>query len=384
MLHFRPGSQVHRLVTLLSVSGEFPARSLRLLGNERVYKALAHKLTQPQTFRRYQTGTDCTCRLLTVSGKGHDKTIRLYKGALPILEWLHPDAYRYYMEAFWNHRFPGDAAHRERNHRVAEMAAMCMGAELEFRPYLLPQLQNSERRQVIPDDPVFYLAKDLKKVGSDEMNKTMFTRLVGALFSKSTCYAVYNTREAVMKWSGMGEFKTLHNLMELGRLNAGITRVDSAILLGESDMVALRTLLESDKSRRLEFRFDSIYRHVYFVPMNGTGIRMLKLLTVPDWNELLLDLLFESEDRSHNKGAFEYDACVDGVYVLSHLDGDLARLIRFREAIRNQSVKSEVLCYPHQVPFLREYLGQTIGMKTIGIDSVEDAIGPERRNLFEG
>ena len=69
MLHFRPGSQVHRLVTLLSVAGEFPARSLRLLGNERVYKALVHKLTQPQTFRHHQTGMDFTCRLLSISGR---------------------------------------------------------------------------------------------------------------------------------------------------------------------------------------------------------------------------------------------------------------------------------------------------------------------------
>lgn len=380
MLHFRPGSQVHRLVTLLGIVGEFPARSLHLLGNERVYKVLVHKLTQPQTFRCYHTGTEMTCRLLTLSGKGQDKSIRLYKGALPILEWLHKDAYRYYMEMFWNHRFPGDAAHRERNHRVAEAATMCMCAGVEFRPYLLPQLQNTEILHLIPNDPVFYLAKDLKKVGGDEMNKTMFTRLVGSLFSGSSCYAVYNTRAAVMKWNGMGEFKTLHSLLEIGRLNAGITQIDSALLFGASDETALQTMLESDKSRRPEFRFDAIYRHVYFVPMNEHGIRMLRILALPDWNERLLDLLFEPAQRSYNKGNFEYDACVDGVFVLSHLDGDLARLIRFRDAIQNQKVPTEVLCYPHQVPFLREYLGQTAELKTIGIDSVEEAIGPERRD----
>lgn len=383
MLHFRPGSQVHRLVTLLSVTGEFPARSLQLFGNERVYKALVHKLTRPQTFRHHQTGADFTCRLLTVSGKGRDKTIRLYKGALPILDWIHPYAYRYYMDAFWNHRFPGDEAHKERNHRIAEMAAMCMRADMEFRPYLLPTLQNRDRLQIILEEPAFYLAKELKKIGGNEMNKTMFTRMVGALFFNRTCYAVYNTREATMKWSGMGEFKALHHLIEIGRLNAGITRVDSAILLGESDSVALKTVLESDKSRRLEFRFDSIYRHVYFIPMNELGVRMLKLLMIPDWNEKLLDLLFEPEDRSYNKGVFEYDACVEGVFVLSHLDGDLARLIRFREAIQNQTVKTEVLCYPYQVQFLREYLGQTVDIKTIDMDSVEEAIGPVRRKKSE-
>ena len=40
MVHFRPGSQVWQIITLLSFVGEFPFKSLSLLGSERVYKAL--------------------------------------------------------------------------------------------------------------------------------------------------------------------------------------------------------------------------------------------------------------------------------------------------------------------------------------------------------
>ena len=57
MIQFRPGSHVHRLVTLLSVVGEYPVRSVHLLGNDRVYKAMIHKLTMQQRFRNSQTGT---------------------------------------------------------------------------------------------------------------------------------------------------------------------------------------------------------------------------------------------------------------------------------------------------------------------------------------
>lgn len=187
-----------------------------------------------------------------------------------------------------------------------------------------------------------------------------------------------------MKWSGMGEFKALHSLIEVGRLNAGITRVDAALLFGESGSVALRTLLESDKSHRLEFRFDAIYRHIYFIPMDDYGIRQLRILSVPDWKEKLLDLLFDPEVRSYDRGLFEYDACVNGVYILSHLDGDIARLIRFREAMESQTGPFEILCFPHQMPFLREYLGRLVSYKTIDMDSVEAELGPDRRNLFEG
>lgn len=370
MIHIRPGSQTQTLIMLLSTVGEFPTRSLHLLGNERVYKALVHRLTSPETFRNSMTGEEMTVRLLTVTGKASGKTVRLYKAALPILEWI--GGKDYYLSSFWNHKFPGDAAHKERNHRVAEAVAMCMRAGVAYRPYLLPTLQNWEIRSVIPKYPAFYLAKDIKRVGEEEINKTMFTRLTGALYTDGSCYAVYNTRNAVMKWHGKGEFKAMQNLVDISRLNAGISRVDSAVLFGESEKIALDTLLLSDK---MDFRFDSVYRHVHFIPLNEFGIRLLSLMLIPDWNAQLLDLLFDPEARSYNKGVFEYDAFVDGVYVLSHLDGDIARLIRFRDSVYNRAGRFEVLCYPDQVPFLREYLGPNVSIKTIGIDSVEAELG---------
>ena len=249
---------------------------------------------------------------------------------------------------------------------------MCMRAGVAYRPYLLPTLQNREIRSVIPKYPALYLAKDIKRVGEEEINKTMFTRLTGALYTDGSCYAVYNTRNAVMKWHGKGEFKAMQNLVDISRLNAGISRVDSAVLFGESEKIALDTLLLSDK---MDFRFDSVYRHVHFIPLNEFGIRLLSLMLIPDWNAQLLDLLFDPEARSYNKGVFEYDAFVDGVYVLSHLDGDIARLIRFRDSVYNRAGRFEVLCYPDQVLFLREYLGPNVSIKTIGIDSVEAELG---------
>lgn len=131
------------------------------------------------------------------------------------------------MDSFYGHRFPGDSAHRERNHRVAETAAMLMRSGVEIRPYLLPALQTETIRQTVTDRHAFYFARDLKKLRAGEQNKTIFTRTVGALFSTESCYTVYNTRASAMKWSGLGEFKALHSLNELARMNAGVG-MDSA------------------------------------------------------------------------------------------------------------------------------------------------------------
>ena len=383
MLTLRQGSQAHRLVSILSFTGEFPIRSLHLLGKERVLRDLVRRLASTQVIRNPVSGVQLKSKLLQLSGSGHTKSIRLYKGALPILEWIHPEAFQYYMASFWGHRFPGDDAHRDRNHRVAEAAAFCFMAGIEAFPYRLPKLQMESLMHVVPKMPSLYLARDIKKIHASEQNKTMFTRTIGALFYPDSCYAVYNTRDAAMKWNGMGEFKALHSLSEVARMNAGIQRIDSAVLLGESEKTALATLIESARSRRWEFRFDGIYRHVYFLPMDQQGMRRLRIITLPDWKEKLLDLLFDPDSRSYDKGFMEYDACVNGVYIFSHLDGDLARLIRFREAVDIRGGPFEALCFPDQVNLLREYLAPDIRLKTISMDLVEAELGLNGRCMFE-
>ena len=80
----------------------------------------------------------------------------------------------------------------------------------------------------------------------------------------------------------------------------------------------------------------------------------------------MLDLLFEPDIRSYDRGLFEYDACVNGVYVLSHLDGDLARLVRFRlAAIEDAEHRYEAVCYPWQLEYAKPFLGERIELKLI-------------------
>lgn len=382
MITFRTGSQVHRLITLLSVAGEYPTQSLHLLGNERMYKDLLLRLSGPQTIRFPMTGTSIApARVVSVSGKGKGKTIRLYRGALPILKWI--GAEEYYMNTFRFHKFSGDDNHKERNHRVSEALAMFMGAGFEFREYRLPKLQNETLRRVHFNRPSFYTGRYPKQVGIGGMNKTMFTRIAGAVFAGDACYAVYNTRASVMKWCGNGECKAKIDLEEIVSINTEISFVDSAILFGSSDKVALETLRETERNQRLELRFDGIYKFIYFVPLNEIGMRQLALFTIPNWKECVLDLLFEPEQRSYGRGSFEYDACVDGFYVLSHLDGDIARLRRFKYAVEQTKVNCKVLCFKDQVAFVKEYLGDLVQVMELDRTLIESELNLERRDIFE-
>lgn len=375
MIKLCPGSHVYRLMLILSAVGEFPAHSLRLLGNERSYEALVHRLEARQQFRSAD-GTALGCyKLLTVSGKGDKRTIRLSKSALPLLHTLHPDALDGYLAATGGHRFSGNRAHVQRNHRVAESLAICLSAGVEIRPCLLPALQKRQILRAVPDVPSFYIAKQLKSLDNAELNKTIFTRLTGALFAPGTCYAVYNTRSSVMKWSGMGEFKTVCHLTELARMNAGVERVDRALLMGGSLGIALQTLAESDKSPRMELRFDRIYPHIHFIPMSQHGIRLLRILTLPDWEDRVLSAAFPPEWRVIGPKSIECDALRDGVLIFSHLDSDIARLARLRQALEHFAGSIEVLCFSWQTEFLRSYLGGLAQLREIAMEALEETLG---------
>lgn len=384
MITIRPGSHMRRLLTLLSVAGEFPTSSLGILGKARVMKALVHRLELSQEFRADPDGTVYSTKLLQISGKRDKRTVRLYKGALPILDELHPNALQYYLDSFRGHRFSGDPYHMWRNHRVSEALAMSMMAGIEIQPYTIPSLQKSKITHTVQDYPSYYIARDFKKIDKAELNKTIFTRIVGAIFYPGGLYAVYNTRDAIMKWSGMGEFKTAHHLLELARMNAGIDEVTSALLLGSGPDVALQTLIESDKGRRMEMRFDRIYPHIHFIPMDQNGIRLLRILTLPDWSGKVLGALFAPQMRPQGYGFMEYDAFWENTYIYSHLDSDIARLVRFRQALETQTERFEVLCFPWQASFLKEYLGRRVILKQLEMGSLETALGIKSNNTLEG
>jgi hypothetical protein len=374
MIRIKHGSHSHILFEFLSVVGEFPISVLPLLGSNRNFRLLVQKYTQPQDICFTESGQTYRLRMLSVSGNGKLKTVRFRKRALDILGELHPQALQYYLQSFSGHHFPGNEAHIDRNHRVAECVAMAGSAGLSFIPYQLPQLQKLKIMKTVPNHPSFYFGKNIKRLDTAELNKTMFTRVSGAAFYPGGCYAVYNTRNSVMKWSGMGEYKTLHHLNEVARMNAGVDEIDSAILFGINPNIALETLLHQRRSRKSEMRFDRIYRHVHFLPLDNDGIQLLQILVISDWKERLMQALFPPEIRPEGIPFMEYDAVNGSTYIFSHIDSDIARLSRLHETLSITEYSFEILCLSWQVSFLKSYLGNRVSLKVIAMESVKEVL----------
>ncbi len=98
------------------------------------------------------------------------------------------------------------------------------------------------------------------------------------------------------------------------------------------------------------------------------GIEMRPYMTPPLQNERIEPTVGEFPSRLQVNGFVECDCdAVDGgKYILSHLDGDLARLVRFRlAAVEDTEHRYEAVCYPWQLEYVKPFLGERIELKLI-------------------
>ena len=387
MITIKPGSHIHTILTILTLVGEFPMASLGLLGSVRSYGDLIRKLTTVQEFRFPDSQERIQCRLLTVSGKGKRKALRFFRGGLPLVERWDEERFRQYLREYRDHSFSGNSSHIERNHLIAEAAVMCMGAGIQADPLAIPPVMEPQIRKLQPEQVSFYFARDLKRVNEYELNKIRFTRLAGAIVYPGGMYPVYNIRSQMPRWMGDGELKIrlhLHSIFT-PMLNYAYPLREAAVMMGSGYEAALSLLKELKETKGLSLGLFEIYRDIFFVPMDGFGSQLRRVLTTQNWRERILRALFKREERSFDMGSFTYDARVDGVYTLSFLDSNLWRLFRFREAVLGDpSLKCRIICFPEQVPFLKSYLGDNVSYATANMAKVEKVLGIQAVNYLGG
>lgn len=375
MLKPRDGSYVFLLLEALCTVGELPMSALPLLGSYRSIRAAVHRGETLQKIM-LMDGRIVSAQLFSISGNGRQKTLRLHKDAIPLLDMLHPMAKTAYLEASYGHHFTGAESVIDRNHRVAETAVMCLMAGAEFRPYKLPQLQLRTRQPVIRDGLFCYLSRNIKEFPESGMAKAGFGRCTGLLFTPCQPYALYNARASVMKWSGTAESKAQLLLMELAVKNTPHTSLDSAILFAGSGTVALDTVLETMKKSRKDMPFPQVYPHIHFLPLSADGLKLLRLLVQPNAKERILEALLPDSMRVRGFASCDCDAVSGDRYILSHLDGDIARLTRFLNAAETMPNETafEVICYPWQLAYVQPCLKDRVAVRCIDPDALEAAL----------
>lgn len=371
MILIQPGRHAYNILTVLSIIDEFPVSAAEIFGPKRVIRDVIFKLRVEKS-ELYRIRTDDGTiqlfsgkKLIWKHGQGNLKSIRLTAQGTEIIKYFHPNCGEYYERTYSSKSASSgrrsDAVFLDRAHRIGETVAMLYMAGAECRPYALPPLQTESIRETVSSYPSYYISRTVKAAGGDEsIDKTGFTRYTGLLFTCDSASAVYNTRSAVMKWRGQSELKAKYDLTRIVRMNhpsISVKDIESVFLFGKPGM-ALKTLEANCMNRRLEHRFDEIYQHIHFIPLTQFGVQLLKIYLQPKWREKILSKLFRPEERSYDQGIFEYDACINGRYIFSFLDSDIARLLRLDSALQSFTHKNthvEIICFPEQKQTVMEF-----------------------------
>ena len=126
---------------------------------------------------------------------------------------------------------------------------------------------------------------------------------------------------------------------------------------------------------------DSASLQIEEAALTGESVPVYKFIDIIDLKDSAdvplgdrKNMCYMGSTVTYGRGTMEYDAQVDGVKILSHLDGDLARLLRFREGLWSHSGKFEVVCLPQQAEFVRSFLGDRVGVRQIRIETVEETL----------
>lgn len=259
---------------------------------------------------------------------------------------------------------------------------LCAG--IEANPLYTPEIMDEDIRQLNPDEPCFFFGRDLKRLDDYELNKIRFTRLAGTIVYSGGLYYTYNYREEILKWMGDGEQKIKFYLQSVfyGLRDLNYRLDEAAVLFGANYDLALDILQEMAEKKFLEHGIFKTYSDVMFVPMDSFGIRLLRLITTPNWREQILDALFYEKERSYGKGIFAYDAIRNEKYYLSFLDSNILRLFRFHKAALEREGTFVVACYEEQKPFLRAYFADTVKFATVNMEKLENVLNIEKRDLI--
>ena len=103
---------------------------------------------------------------------------------------------------------------------------------------------------------------------------------------------------------------------------------------------------------------------------------MLQFFKIPNFQEKILAYMFKKNDRSIDSG-YDWHAVVNGEYVYSYLDTNIAALSRFYETAKRGKGKKKfmVICYDFQEKFIKELFEGIASVATIPFQIIVDEIG---------
>ena len=381
MIRIKRGSHAYVLLTFMGLIGELPYKSLHLLGSVQTVRRVVEKMCVKEEYINDETKEVFEVKAFIQSGAGNKQTIRLSKKALKLLDWV--GMRKFYEGVTYNCNMPGDEVHVYRNHRMAEVLFMMLRAGAGCLPTTIPNLEYKSFDKLRIKSTCFYPSRLIKNMNKDESVKLKYILALGAVISPYGSYVVYNTRDKAMRWNGIGEQKARMIIDNLANRNTGIEDVRSCMLFANNGQAILETLKNSLKKRVVKGKNGRWYRetpvsvvdvydHVHYIPLNETGIRMLRVMFLPNFQERIQQVIYVKPLL--DKGRTIFDGRNNDCYFINHFDGDIGKLYYLKGFLEVQPTKCTMVCFDFQYDYLKSYLGNLVNYKVFTIEQLEELL----------
>lgn len=362
-----------QLLSLIAISGDFPAEMLGSLGSLSYKQKLITALKQE--------------RMITVYNKDGLKSYRLTAKAKRELLSVNFSRFEFYLTGnAETNLYRGDVTRRLRLHRIAQVFVMMQKAGVRiYRDEKAPLFTeavssvasvNAVRLQT----PVFYDSREIKNIGIEAI-KIKNSRSVGILITEKTAYIVFNTLDTLLKWESRSETKNLAVLTHFLRqvLGEKAPKEIKGLIIGSDMDIAAQILRSTGGFKRRYLMLDETFYNLLYIPNTVDGILILSILSSDEICDELRSIL--SYGLTDAKSAFvDCDGLdSDGNPVLFAYDCDLQRLARFNAGVSNRKTPGVIMCFEFQKPVLAGYCNPDyISIRTISEAKFKRRFFPEQ------
>ena len=364
-------SQAYLILSLVAVSGEFPANQINRLHGGLAYKVKLLKALKSKKLIQTYYSDKLRGHRLTAKGKKallEENSIRFESCLTGNTDTNQP---KY------------EVTRRLRLHSIAETITTMHNAGVS--------VYRDEKPDVFyPDDgthpslsmasPAFYNSREIKELGSETV-KIQGARAVGVLLTSSEVFVVYNSGGSLLKWDYKSEMRTkalIKTVLCRDRLSHQYQPESVRALMLGKDMGQVYQLLTSTGGvKRNYFMLDGNYDSFIYLTNDHNGEVMLKLLCDPEKINELNRILSENTSKRDPGLLVENDAIDEnGEPVLFAFDCDMPRITRFNSALQLHDRKGTLICVDFQADALRRFCGGNVRIQAIDMNKLEGRFFP--------
>ena len=373
-------NQSIKLLSLIAISGDFPADELNSFGSLEYNKKLIMSLKQE--------------KLIRVFYKDNVRSYRLTSKAKKRLLLENSDRFKAYFEKTTEaNLYPSAINRRLRLHRISQALVFMKNSNVKiFHDEKTPLFESSvgtvytgfysnnpetsERIKL----PAFYTSREIKE-HSKEKYKINNSRFIGLLITESMQYIIYNTDDTLMKWESRSEEKVFAVINHFLRqtLTGYVNNSLKTIMIGRNMEIALQILKSTGGYKHGYLMLDGTFYNLLFLPRNEDGIMILKILCSRDIENQTRSILMYNLETPPTSTIVDCDGIDnDGNPVLFAYDFDLERIARFNAGLSGRSKKGSITCFDFQKETLEKYCNlEFITVNTISKDKY-------KRRFFSG